>query len=561
MKHLVRLSYLLVLMLALAQAAPTWAQVPAFDWAAGGDAPSTYDQQAQNRGIATDAAGNSYVTGIFRNTLQLGSTTLTAVGDYDVYVASLDAAGHYRWAVQAGGNVWDISNAVALDASGNVYITGYTESANARFGPFSIASPTYAYGRTPMFVAKLSPTGTWLRVTTSTANLTDLGSLYMVGTALAVDGPGNVYVAGGFTGSPQFGTTVLQAYGSYTAFVAKLNTAGAWDWAVNCGGNAYDFVQGIALDGSGDAYVTGTFEARQATFGTIQLLNATRSKDLFVAKLSASGRWLWANHAGTATTAIGNGITIDPAGNTYIAGAVAGGTVRFGTILLPKNDDSYDLLVASLSPAGAWRWAVRGGSAGSDSGTGIVRDADGNLTITGTASGPVANFGSLPPQPVAGGTDVVVAQLDAGGSWRWALCGGSPGNDYSAAIAQAPRGDVRIAGSFQGASLLLGAAALPGGTKYYSVYADQSFVTSVSDLARRSPNATDLTLWPNPSRGTVWATGLQAGQPVQVFDAVGRLVAADARPAYEASGLVLPVLKAGVYIVRCGEQAKRLVVE
>ena len=101
---------------------------PLFDWAAGADAPSTYDEQAQNRGIATDAAGNSYVTRIFRNTLTLGSTTLTAVGDYDVYVASLDATGHYRWAVQAGGNAWSISSTVAFDASGTGVIVAQLDA-------------------------------------------------------------------------------------------------------------------------------------------------------------------------------------------------------------------------------------------------------------------------------------------------------------------------------------------------------------------------------------------------------------------------------------------------
>ncbi|MDO7850453.1 SBBP repeat-containing protein [Hymenobacter convexus] len=558
MKRLLPLACGLIGLLTLFLATPVRAQVPGFDWAVGGDAPTTYEQQVQNTGVATDAAGNSYVTGIFRNTLKLGSTMLTAVGDYDIYVASLDAKGHYRWAVQAGGNGWDISKAVALDASGNVYITGYLESNDIRFGALAVANPVFANGSTPVFVAKLSPTGTWLRVTTATNPSARF--LYMLGTALAVDGPGNVYITGGFNGNPQFGNTSLESYG-YGVFVAKLNTAGTWDWAVRGGGAAYDFGQGIALDGSGNAYVTGFFEASQATFGSIQLPNATRSKDLFVAKLDASGRWLWATHAGTANTATGNGIAVDAAGNAYITGAVAGSVARLGAIAVPKNDDSYDLLVASLSPAGAWQWAVRGGSPSDDFGRGIVRSADGHLTVAGSVSGSVATFGALPPQPVAGGTDVAVAQLDATGAWRWALCGGGPGGDYSAAIAQAPGGDVRITGTFEGPTLQLGTATLPGGTKYYSYYADQGFVTSVADLARRSPNDSDLTLWPNPSRGTVWATGLPAGQPVQVFDAVGRLVAADARPTYEAAGLVLPALRAGVYIVRCGEQARRLVLE
>ena len=540
-------------------ATPARAQVPAFDWAVGGDTPSSYEQQAQGRGIVTDANGNSYVTGIFRSTLTLGSTTLTSTGDYDVYVASLDAAGHYRWAVQAGGSGWDISNGIALDASGNVYITGYLESHDARFGPFGVANPIYSSSHTPLFIAKLSSMGSWLRVTTTTTTDTDF--LYMVGTALAVDGPGNVYVTGGFNGHPQFGNTALECYGNYTAFVAKLNTAGTWDWAVSGGGNAYDFGQGIALDGSGNVYITGSFEAYKAVFGATQLTKATLSTDLFVAKLNPAGQWLWATHAGAAAAAGGRAIAVDPAGNAYITGAVAGTAARFGTISLPKKGDDYDLLVACLSPAGTWQWAVRGGGSGADGGLGIVRGTNGQLTVTGSVAGPVATFGGLPSQLVAGGSDVAVAQLDPSGTWRWALCSGGPGDDYGLAIAQAPLGDARITGTFEGANLQLGAATLPGGVKYYDNYAARSFVASVTDLTHRSPNTSGLTLWPNPSRGTVWATGLAPGQPVQVFDALGRLVAADARPAFEASGLALPVLKAGMYVVRCGAQAQRLVLE
>jgi hypothetical protein len=537
-------------------AIPVQAQVPAFDWATGADAPTKYVQQAKAYGITTDAAGNSYVTGVFRDVLKLGSTTLTTTGDYDAYVACLDAAGNYRWAVQCGGYGSDFSTDIGLDASGNVYVTGYSESSDIRFGALTIPN---SYSHTAVFVAKLSPTGSWLRATPATS--INPAFLYMISTALVVDGPGNVYITGGFNGQPGFGSTTLTSYGGYSIFVAKLNTTGTWDWATQAGGFSYDFGYGIAIDGNSNVFVTGTFEAYQAVFGPIQLTKSNFSKDMFVAKLDPAGRWLWATHADAAAAATGNAITTDPAGNAYVTGALAGKTARLGTIALPKDDDSYDLLVAKLNPAGTWQWAVRGGSPREDGGTGIVRDAEGFLTVVGTVAGSSAVFGTLPPQPVNGAADVAVVQLDADGSWRWALCGGGPGEEYGAGIAAAPQGGVRIAGTFEGSSSMLGATTLPGGTLYYDFFADRSFVASVADLARRSPSATDLTLWPNPSHGTVWATGLEAGQPVQLFDAIGRLVVADAKPTNEALGLQLPALKAGIYFVRSGKQVRRLVVE
>jgi hypothetical protein len=287
------------------------------------------------------------------------------------------------------------------------------------------------------------------------------------------------------------------------------------------------------------------------------LTRAGFSDDLFVARLDPTGHWQWATHATTAKAAYGHGIVLDPAGNAYVTGAVAGQQVQLGSLTLNSTDDSYDLFVAKLTPAGTWQWAVRGGSPAADAGSGLVRDASGELTVTGSFS-QKATFGKLPPLTAVGKTDLVVARLSSDGSWRWALGGGSGGDDYVAGVALGPDGTARIAGSFESTSLVLGPGTVLGGSKYYDYYADRGFVASVTDVARRSPMG-ELTLWPNPSTGTVWATGLAEGQPVEVFDCLGRLVAADARPAFEASGLVLPLLAPGVYVVRSGIQTHRLV--
>ena len=532
---------------------PGRAQVPGVTWASGGGTPGApYRQQAQGSGVVTDAAGNTYVTGIFRDTLQLGATRLATSGNYDIYVAKLDAVGRYQWATQAGGNGWDISNGVALDASGNVYITGYVESARATFGTLTLANPSYGAG---LFVAKLSPTGTWLRVTSALGP----GDTYTVATALAVDAAGAVYVTGGLRGAVQFGATTLPAYGGYSTFVAKLDAAGTWQWAVR-GGQAYDFGNAIALDGAGNVYITGSFESQTATFGLFTLTNTGyNSADLFVAKLDAAGRWQWVVGGGSNTADNGRGIAVDGAGNAYVTGSVAGTAPRFGAFSVAKPDASLDVFVAKLNPAGAWQWITLGGGPGIDGGAGIALDPAGNPTVAGSVGSPTGRFGNLPAVATSGAAGALVAQLDAAGNWRWALGAGGAGSQYAAALATALNGEVRIIGTFEGRSATFGATTLSGGAALSDKYfADCLFVANVADLTQRSPAG--LTLWPNPSHGTVWATGLDAGQPVQVFDSLGRLIAADARPAYEAQGLVLLNLSPGVYIVRCGAQARRFTI-
>ncbi len=529
------------------------AQVPSVTWANGGGAPrAAYSRQAQGSSIVADAAGNTYVTGSFRDTLALGAIRLVSAGDYDVYVAKLNAAGEYQWAAQATGIADDTGNGIALDNAGNVYVVCSATSADISFGPYKLTNPGYGAA---LYVAKLSPMGTWQRATQAGSPSYDFSNT--IGTALAIDATGAVYVTGGLTSRVQFGTTTLTS-GGYGVFVAKLSPAGTWQWATLAGGS-YDFGHAIALDQAGTPYITGSFESYQPTFGNFRLTNNGFS-NIFVAKLTAAGAWQWVAQAGGRYRDSGNGIAVDPAGNAYVTGGITSNALRFGTSALTKADYSSDLFVAKLDAAGTWQWAALGGGAGMDYGADILLQGD-NLTVAGALGGPTARFGALPPVAVSGESDAGVVQLDTRGQWRWALAAGGAGSEAAAGLAAGPQGELRIIGSFQGKSATFGTTTLVGGASIDgkgSYYADAQFVLAVADLAQRS--LAGLTLWPNPSQSTVYATGLEAGQPVQVFDSRGRLVAADARPAYEAQGLALPQLAAGLYILRCGSQTQKFII-
>ena len=286
--------------------------------------------------IAVDAKGNSYITGVFIESANFGTTTLTSSGDYDIFVAKLDINSNWLWAKQAGGTDDDYGNGIAVDANGNSYVTGYF-SESATFGTTTLTSS----GDIDIFVAKLDSSGNWLWANQAGGTNCDYGH------GIAVDDNGNSYIIGNFLESANFGITTLTSSGYYDIFVAKLDINGNWLWAKQAGGTSYDFGNSIAVDTNRNVYVTGFFYSSSCSFGTITLINSSSEYiDIFVAKLDINGNWLWAKQAGGTSDDCGYGITVDVNGNSYITG-IFRGSATFGTTTLTSSGD-FDIFVAKL---------------------------------------------------------------------------------------------------------------------------------------------------------------------------------------------------------------------
>ena len=268
--------------------------------------------------LALDNSGNVYITGKLVGQVVFGNTTLNGLGGADVFVAKLNSAGAWQWAVSAGGLGDDYGEALALNDSGNVYITGYFHSPTATFGSTTFTnSSSGGFFDTDVFVAKLTSAGAWQWAARTT------GAGYEVSTGLAVDGNDNLYLAGYFESpTAAFGTIALTNNGAYDAFVAKLDINGMWQWAHNMGGHTYDGSNGVAVDSSGNVYVSGSFEGNPVSFGAT-ILQSVGANDLFVAKLNPAGTWQWATSAGGSGRDGGVGV-VDPIGNVYVTGGFQG---------------------------------------------------------------------------------------------------------------------------------------------------------------------------------------------------------------------------------------------
>ena len=362
----------------------------------------------EGQGVAVDTNGNVYITGQFRHSASFGSTILTSAGVADVFVAKLNSNGVWQWAVSAGGTSEDIGYGVAVDTNGNAYVTGHFEG-SASFGGTTLTST----GNYDVFVAKLDTNGNWQWAKSAG------GTNWDVGYGVAVDTNGNAIITGSFMESASFGGTTLTSTGNWDVFVAKLNSNGAWLWAKSAGGSDWDEGQGVAVDTSGNAYVTGYFQG-SASFGGTTLVSQG-SADVFVAKLNSNGVWQWAVSAGGTSEDIGYGVAVDTNGNAYVTGHFEGSASFGGTTL--TSTGNYDVFVAKLDTNGNWQWAKSAGGTNWDGGMGVAVDVNGNVIITGYFQGS-ASFGgtTLVSQ---GGSDVFVAKLsDSGSGLTFNITGG-----------------------------------------------------------------------------------------------------------------------------------------
>jgi len=413
----------------------------AWVWAvkAGGTSPCGEYQDCNDvgEGIAVDSSGNAYVTGTFRDTATFGDTNLTSRGYSDIFVAKLSSSGSWLWAESAGGSSSDHIQGIAVDSSGNAYITGFFED-TVSFGDSSLTSG----GSYDVFVVKISSSGSWLWAESAG------GSSYDHGRGIAVVSSGNAYITGSFYGTASFGSTSLTSGDNGDVFVAKLSGNGSWSWAVKAEGNAgggdgQSGGTGIAVDSSGNAYVTGTF-SDTATFGDTNLMSRGYS-DIFVGKVNGqTGSWLWAESAGGAGSDDIREIAVDPSGNPYVTGRF-NDKVTFGDTNLTSGG-GWDIFVAKLSSSGSWSWAVKAGGTDRDEGFGIAVDSSGNAYVTGTFSD-TATFGSTNLMS-SGSRDIFVAKLSSSGSWSWAVKAGGTEWDEGFGIAVDSSGNPHVTGRF-----------------------------------------------------------------------------------------------------------------
>jgi uncharacterized delta-60 repeat protein len=322
-------------------------------WVARYDGPANDDDHPS--AIAVDASGNVYVTGA-----SLG----TAWPDYDYATIKYDSSGNQLWVgrYNGPGNDMDFGNAIAVDGSGNVYVTG---SSRGSGGDFDYATVKYDSSGQQQWVARYNGPGN--------------GDDEAYG--IAVDASGNVYVTG-YSGGSETGNDYA---------TIKYNSAGQEQWVARYNGpsNANDYGRAIGIDGSGNLYVTGS------SIGSSGFDYAT-------VKYDTSGQEQWA----VRYNGPGNeddepyAMAIDSSGNVYVTGYSTG------------SDSGYDYTTIKYNPSGTEDWVARYNGAANllDIAYAIALDASGNVYVTGWSVG-LGPFGTS--------YDYATVKYDSSGQEQW----------------------------------------------------------------------------------------------------------------------------------------------
>ena len=397
-----------------------------------------------------DGAGNSFVLGQNEKSACIGKTTHKDPGTYgakDSFVVKVDPYGKVSWVAYIAGHNHDYARTLTRDPAGNLYVAGVMDghkNGGTKFGTFTRYCGTKTKPTNGCyFVAKLSPQGKFQWVISDDTKTQ--GRVWP--RDLAVDGKGAVHVIGFFMGDVALGSFALKGKATGTnmdQFVGLLSPSGKWTQALATGFINSSGYNKLALDSAGNRYVLGSFSGT-ASFGSV-VLSSKGDGDVFVGKLDAAGKVLWAVSAGGTGYELAWNMTLDSAGNPHIVGYMASAAV-FGSIKLGVVGKS-DGFVAKLSPAGKFIWAASSSGGGGESARAVAVDTSGNTYITGTYKG-VARFGSTSFSATKDSPDGFVARLDKNGTFTGAMTWGSLDADVVSGLVLDKVSNLYVAGIFK----------------------------------------------------------------------------------------------------------------
>ncbi|ESU22321.1 hypothetical protein FEDK69T_23040 [Flavobacterium enshiense DK69] len=450
---------LLVCVLGLGNFFPSNAQVnPQLQWVFNAANTAIWGGTNFGRCIAVDASGNRYVAGYFQGTADfdpsVGTANLTAVGWGDIFIAKYDSNGKYLWAKAFGGGLDDSAISIALNNNGEVYVTGFF-SATADFDPSAATANLTSTGNEDIFIAKYDSNGNYIWAKAFGGTNSDYVNSIVVNT------DGEVYLTGSFWDTADFDPSVatanLTSAGYDDIFIAKYSSSGSYIWVKGIGGTGFDASNDITLNSSGEVHITGYFSNTvdfDPSASTANLTSAEYS-DIFIAKYTNNGSYLWAKAMGGAASDSARSLVVNSIGEVYITGDFSN-TVDFDPSAATANLTSAgynDIFIAKYTNNGSYLWAKAMGGFESDLGFSLAVNSSGEVIITGTFSwtvdfDPSAATSTL--TSVNQSRDIFIAKYNSNGGYLWAAGMGGECDESGFSVVVDNNGRISATGDFCG---------------------------------------------------------------------------------------------------------------
>ncbi len=347
----------------------------------------------------------------------------------------------FLWAKAGGSTSDDYGNSIAVDQNGNSIVTGRFTGTASFLGTNMVSS-----GLDEIYLMKLDSNGS--RVWLKRAGGTNTDEAY----STTLDSLGNIYVAGRFASTANFGTTNLTSAGTHDMFLAKYDLNGNFLWARRGGGTNVDYANAVCTDTVGNVFVAGIFSS-SATFGNT-VLTSGGGRDVFVAKYDAGGNLVWANSFGSPSDDVGFSIAADNSGSVFVSGWLIGAVTFAGKVA--NSLGAQDIFLAKYDYNGIAQWLRRaGGSAAYDYCYSVAVDTLGNPYVCGSFRS-TATFGNT-NLTSSGSADIALAKYDTAGNFLWAQkAGSSTGDDEAYGVAVDRVGNAFLTGYFRGTASFSG---------------------------------------------------------------------------------------------------------
>lgn len=443
---------------------------PLLSWATyfGGEGDENSATVGASRYVATDAAGNVYLTGVTPSLTGIATSgafqTVFAGGLGDIYLAKFSNSGTLLWATYFGGPGVDQVSAIAVDPSGNIFMSGVTTSASGISTPGTHRSThgsSYCGGcgtYNDAFIAKFSSSGARTWATYYESDIEDI----------ATDASGNLFITGKYTGAltgvPSETTTGAHQTttgGGNDAILAKFSSTGVRQWATLYGGSRHEEGRSIAIDPSGNVIIGGLHQSSAfadgsgiATAGAHQT-TPNGSYGVFVSKFTTSGALLWGTFYGGETSFAANQISVatNASGDVYFAGLT---TLTSGIATTGVYQTAFggfmDGYLVKLNGSGIRQWGTYYGTDGFDVPRGLGTDASGDITMCGISNSSFVSLAtacSHEPTHTSLDDEAFVARFSPAGALNCATYFGGINAEGRTSIAVTPSGEMFLAGHTQ----------------------------------------------------------------------------------------------------------------